>query len=333
MKNVYEYSEVSLGKASEQKILKRILTSCGFRFSGETEMKGLSGHEHQIDAIGIRGTNIVLALSGPKDLGLRLKENGGISLPPKYKAEIWCRDALFRMYDISAYLNKEGYNVDLFLFENQLTDSAPNIVDFGFATDVNQWAEKNNLPKDWLGNWSTSLKSIEIPESNYLLETGRSSGACYLGLNNLTLEEISRICGEDEAVASEHTKAAMLRIRVDQYFNPPTDELILGSLSHSKRHDKKFVEEIYETSISLSHKPTENVLVSEVDYTDPIQTAIALQDMGSIDYSAEIHISDSGKEAVFRINKTAQENFIIRVLKVMNIPGIVKAAIEGLKGE
>ena len=97
------YAEVNLGNYSEQILLRRILANSGFEYSGPRTMRGLSGLEHQVDAVGLRDNNLAIVLSGPKDLALRPENN--ISTPsPRFKSEVWCRDALLRMYDISAML-------------------------------------------------------------------------------------------------------------------------------------------------------------------------------------------------------------------------------------
>jgi len=54
-------------------------------------------------------------------------------------------------------------------------------------------------------------------------------------LNDLTLSEISAICGDNDEHAVEPTRVAMSRLRVDQYFNPPTDELILTALAGQRQ--------------------------------------------------------------------------------------------------
>jgi len=289
-------------------------------------MLGLSGLEHKIDAVGMRSNNLAVVLSGPKDLGLR-EENNIHTPSPKFKSEVWCRDALLRMYDISAMLVHEGIVVDLVLFENRLTQSMP-VGGFGFET-IRPWVTQHGLPDDWLGNWQTSVNEINVPSMRYLSETGQSAGACYFGLNDLTLKEIADICSDDEPRAHQATRSAMARVRVDQYFNPPTDELILSALALSKRHDAGLIKEVYDAAAGLRHAPVQNVVVPGTDYTDPVATAIELAKVGAVEYTAEIRLEENGRQIIHRVTKTAQENFVIRVLKVIDVPGIVKSLVEG----
>ena len=322
------YAEMSLGDNSEQTLLRRMLANSGYEYSGARVMRGLSGLDHHVDAVGLRGNNLALVLSGPKNLGLRPEKDIGPP-SPKFTSEIWCRDALLRMYDISAILEREGLKVDLVIFENRLTQALPGE---GLGGAIELWIAEHNLPADWLGNWKTSIYDIDVPGARYLSETGQSAGACYFGLNDLTLPEISAICGTDDESAAEKTRAAMSRMRVDQYFNPPTDELILTALSLSQRNDSAIIEDIYDAAVSLEHSPVANVIVPGTNYTDPVATARELAKIGAIDYSAEIRLQENGREIVHRVTKTAQENFVIRVLKVLDVPEMVKAFVQTLKG-
>lgn len=90
----------------------------------------------------------------------------------------------------------------------------------------------------------------------------------------------------------------------------------------SKRHDLAIVEDIYNAAVSLEHSPVANVVVPDTDYTDPVATARQLAKIGAVEYTAEIHLEENGREIVHRVTKTAQENFVIRALKALNIAGI-----------
>ncbi len=290
-------------------------------------MTGLSGFDHRVDAVGLRNDNLALIFSGPRDIGLRSSDAGGHD-SPRFKSEVWCRDALFRMYDISGVLEREGLKVDLVLFENRLTGGLPDLT---ALRDIKAWAEQNNLPSDWRGSWQFAGNRIDVPGARYLSDAARGAGACYFGLNDLTPPEIAAMCGDDESHAEVVSQEAMSRVRVTQYFNPPTDELILTALALSRRHDPQFPEDIYRAAVSLAHTPAPNTVVPSTDYTDPVATAKELSKCGAIGYSGEIRLEKDGREIVHRVEKTAQENFVIRALRTLDIPGIVKALVDGFK--
>jgi hypothetical protein len=174
--------------------------------------------------------------------------------------------------------------------------------------------------------------AIDTPGSRFLADAASSSGACYLGLNDLSLAEIAALCSNDEAAARIVAREALSRMRVDQYFNPPTDELLLTALSLTRRNDPEIVRDIHEVAVSLAHVPVPNVIVPQTDYGDPVATARALASIGAIEYAAEVRVAIGGREIVHRISKTAQENFVIRLLKTLDLAGIAKAIIHGLKG-
>ena len=230
----------------------------------------MSGLDHEFEAVGVRQDNIVLVLSGAKDLGLREKD-GGSSMSPRFKWEVWCRDALLRMYDVSAVLEREGMKVDLLLFENRLTQGLPPDADMTFGR-IDSWVAQHKLPKDWMGNWFGSTYPVELPLTRFLADAASSSGACYFGLNDLSLQEISAICGDDNETATAAAGETFSRVRVDQYFNPPTDELLLTALALSPRRDSAIVTDVYGAAVSLAHTPVSNVLVPQTDYSDPVAT-------------------------------------------------------------
>ncbi len=326
-----EYAEMSLGQVSEQRIIRQMLLNSGFDYSGSRTIKGLSGHDHLFDAVGVRGKNVALVLSGPKDLDLRPKGSDHIS--PKLRSEIWCRDALFRMYDVAAIMDREGIKTDLVIFENRLTRFLPKSGPvFGGDEDIAAWVSRHSLPTDWAMNWQLSYTHIDVPSPRYLPESGQAAGACYFGLDDFTLAEIAGICSTDVIAATTATSAAMKRVRVDQYFNPPTDELILSAIALSKRKDLDIVTDFYRASAELQHRPVENVFVRDTDYTDPVATALALKKEGMIEYSAEVRLTVDGREVTQRISKSPQEHFVIRLAKSLALPEVAKALMQVLKG-
>jgi hypothetical protein len=234
------------------------------------------------------------------------------------------------MYDISAALERQGMKVDLVLFENRLTESLPDPNGFG---EIEPWIAQHGLPTDWLAQWQTSVYEIDIPAARYLSETAQSAGACYLGINDLTLDEIASICSSDDFRAVNATRSAMSRARLDQYFNPPTDELILTALALSPRHDLAIIKDIFEVAVSLQHDPVANVVVPSTDYNDPVATARELANIGAVSYSAEVRLQNNGREIIHRVSKTAQENFVIRALKILDLPAIVQGIIKGFRGQ
>jgi hypothetical protein len=320
-----KYGEIGLGPQSSHTFLANSLRALGFEYSGLQKLKGRSGLIHNVDGVGIRGRNMVLAMCGGQGIGKVGKDDKG---SPKERVEFWCRDALLRLYDVSALLESEGIKTDLLFFENarqeDIVAQNPN--------EFSEWMAKTKLPNDIHAGASWSARPIETVPPRFMSGIASSIGACFLGLQDMTLQEIAATSNlqseESIAAASEMLK----RLRVAQYFSPPTDELIVAAIGLSPKTDKNLIPLAYETALKLAHQPASNVIVPDIDYRDPIATALALEDRKYIGYDATVTVKENGREVIHHITKTPQESFVLRILKTIDLPATAKAAIEAIKG-
>ena len=125
-------------------------------------------------------------------------------------------------------------------------------------------------------------------------------------------------------------EAILRRLRLYQYFSPPTDELLVASYDLSRDTNRSLASKLYEMSVNLGHQPSNNVLVPDVDFRDPIATAVALEKHKYIEYQRTVEITPEGKKVTETIRKTAQGSFIIRLLRNIGLGDLAKAIIEGL---
>jgi len=148
----------------------------------------------------------------------------------------------------------------------------------------------------------------------------------------LNLEDLSFLTKNRNDNSRKKTYEILKDLRVIQFFPPPTDELILSAVNLSHPQPINFVERICKESIILGHEPTENTIVKNTNYEDPIATAKELEKHRLIDYKATVEITPKGNKTVrHTIQKTAQESFVIKVLKSLNLPEIANSIIAALK--
>lgn len=321
------YGELQLGEDSLKRFLSHTMSAMGFEFQGPQSMQGQSGLIHKVDGLGVRKNNIIVVFSG--GAGLRQLHDGSIGENPKEIVEYWARDALLRMYDVASVLRSEGLIVDLLYFQNVLTRDLPDFP----GRDLDHWLEENKLPRDIGGTWSTSVDPIEIAHPRFLSDIASSVGACFLGLNDLPLSDISMIVNDSVESKFCNSREALTRARVIQYFNPPTDELLLSSLALTKTKKRTFIDDTFSTALELAREPRQNTIVPTADYNDPVATAVALKEIGAIDFEATVTINEPGRQIVQTIKKTAQENLAFRILRSLELPEIAKAIAKGLRGD
>lgn len=322
----YQHAELQLGRDSESRLIHQVTSALGFTDTKPQRIPGKSGMLHDVDGIGFRDRNAVLVLSGAKELD-NLKGQS-TRLSPKDIALSWTRDAVLRLYDVAAMLQLEGYDCDLFIFGNSLSRAAPSRHE-----ELAEWTERHKLPNDFCGTWrSASSHEIETVTPHYLSDIARSVGACYLGLEDMSLSELSQVLQEAQAGEFSLTRSILSKLRVSQFFNPPTDEFILGVAELAESPTKDLLLQTLQEAQRQAHSTSKNAIVTDVDYSDPISTALALEKKGFLEYEATLSIKEPGREIVHRIRKTPQEAFILRVLKSVGLPSIARTLLAALKG-
>jgi hypothetical protein len=324
---INQFCELRLGEQSRARVLKSLIESIGFQYSGEDTIPGLSGIHHRFDAIGTKGKNILLVVGGAETEELRKRHQWN----PRAQMEAWRDRALLSAYDVQATLQLEGFVVDLMFFHN--ISYTNEWVGFGPKSDPGEWIEKHQMPNDISMSHIMSVKDIPLMSNDELATVAQSIGACFLSLNDLKLDEITLLATpSDSKVTLDKIQDILRRLRVLQYFHPPTDELILSAYDVSKRTDKKLVTALKESAEELGHPPVENVLVPAANFRDPVETAKALEKNKYISFESRVEINESGFKVTQSIRKTAQGSFVVRILKGIGLGDLAKSIIEGIKG-
>lgn len=322
-----QYCELRLGEQSETRLLKSLIESIGFQYSGADTIPGLSGLRHRFDAIGTKGKNILLVVGGAETEDLRKRHQWN----PRAQMEAWRDRALLSAYDVQSVLQLDGFIVDLMFFHN--ISYTTEWVGFGPKFDIREWIKKHHMPHDISMSHTISVNDIPLMSNDELATVAQSVGACFLSLNDLKLDEITLLATpSDTTVTLDKIKDILSRLRVIQYFHPPTDELILSAYDLSKRDDKELVTALKESAEELGHPPVQNVLVPAANFRDPVETAKALEKNKYISFESKVEINESGFKITQSIRKTAQGSFVVRILKAVGLGDLAKSIVEAIKG-
>ena len=322
-----QYCELLLGEKSKARLLKNLIESMGFQYSGADTIHGLSGVHHRFDAIGTKGKNILLVVGGAETEDLRKRHQWS----PREQMEAWRDRALLSAYDVQSALLLNGFIVDLMFFHNISYTTA--WVGSGLKSDHRDWIKKHYMPDDITMSHTMSAYDIPLMSNDELATVAQSVGACFLSLNDLKLDEIALLAApSDTRVTLDKIKNILGRLRVMQYFRPPMDELILSAYDLSKRHDKELITALKKSAEKLGHPPVQNVLVPGANFRDPIETAKTLEKNKYISFESKVEINQPGFKITQSIRKTAQGSFVVRILRGIGLGDLAKSIIEAIKG-
>jgi hypothetical protein len=319
----YNHSELRLGDQSKIILLRNLIEGLGFTFSGADSITGLSGLHHTFDAIGTRDQNILLVVGGAEKLAK--KEN--LSSNPRIQMENWRNNSLLSAYDVQSVLSQEGLVVDLMFFHN----INYKIRKGGNYNEFEDWVSELGLPHDIELSYAMSVNEIFLMSTEELANAAQSIGASFLTLDSLSAEDIISLT--HKGIGTDVKKDILSKLRLLQYFEPPTDELLLSAYDLSGSQNKDLPKILFDTSKYLGHEPSANVLVPFADFNDPISTAKELENNKYIDFSHDVEISETGIKVTQSIRKTAQGSFVIRILNSLGLPEFAKAIVQAIKGE
>lgn len=320
-----KYSEFSVGDESKRRLLANICAACGFEYVGnDVTIVGLSGLKHRFEAVGNRGSNILLISGGAEDVRQAANKRKGT---PRERMESWRDAALLASYDVLNALQANGYITDLMFFQNVNTKLT---LPFTQKKEPVQWIRDHGLNSDVLLTETMSIDPVETLASEELAVVAASIGASFLSLDNLSVEEIAQLTRGPDAGTVKIAEQISRRLRLNQYFSPPTDEMLITSYGLSGNQDRELVGKIFEMALALGHQPSRNVLVPEVDFRDPIETVKALEKHKYIEYERVVEVTSEGRKVTETIRKTAQGSFIIRLLQNIGLADLAKGIVEGL---
>lgn len=322
----YAHVSFGLGKRSKTYFLKNILRVFGYEAIIHERIRGLSGIKHTFEAIGIRGKNILLVIGGSENKSIyrKIKVNDY-----NQRLDFWQRESLLSAYDVQAVMQHEGWNVDLMFFHNTFYDDS--VTKEVLKMDWDEWVKKNKLSWDIELQAQHSINPIRTFPRERLFTIAHSIGACFLTLTDLTIPEIATLTTQENEDSLTLAQDITVKTRTVQYFNPPADELVLGSIHLATSRDKELPAKVIDTAASLGHELAENKIIPVVSLRDPIELVKELEKHKYISFESSLEMTNEGTKYIQKISKSAQESFIIKVLNTLHLPELAESIIRALK--
>jgi hypothetical protein len=314
-----QLSELRLCRGSRERFFRVMLEALGFEASGRRTLTGSSGLDHGFEAAGVRERNLLVVVASGDSLRRRLASD---ERTPRQRLEAWLRESLLSAYDVGAAFEGQGISVDLLLVHDAFTSIPPDV-------DLVAWAEAHDL-RD--GKWSEHrlLRPGDALPPHALADAATLIGSPYFSYDSLTLSELAGISTPGGADPVSLARRVLGRIRLTQYFDPPTDELILTALALAPSPNALTAIRVAEVSRRLGHRLAPNTIVKDADHEDPAATAASLRARRFIEYTDQVEVLDAGHKAVSTIIGTPQASWAVRVLRELDRPGIASALLDQL---
>jgi hypothetical protein len=326
--HLHRYSVALLSPEAEERFLRRVLTALGFQPSRQESPIGLSGLQHSSLLTGVSTTahHIVLCQTGFQQVfaAPRVARIGQSSPPPgdsralREREEQLRRDILFSGYDLKGRFEAEGWTCDLLCFLNLSSpeEGGSDLLDFTLRRQRSGLA-----PIDIQSTVHQSTDPIAHIPLAELRRNAISTGACFLGLSDLLDHELVSVTQSEESAALETAIEMLKRLRIVQYFRPPTDELLLATLAKSTTGlPQQQLSTAADLSKRLNHPLGDNALLAGVDKDNPLEVALALRKEHLIQYRGKVaYVTESGLQVSHEIEKTAQESWIAKISKLVNL--------------
>ena len=312
-------TELYFEGAESDVFFRNILEALGFEYSGPQTLPGKSGFEYPFQAVGIRPGNCVLVVAGAISL---TRQKLSDDRTPKQRLEAWIRDSLLSMYDVGAVLQEQGLYADLFFVHDVFTK-------IDAAEDFRAILKEYQLNAGF--SQSLSAYPIEILHPDYIYGVARAVDSAFLSFDALSLSDLTQLTNQYSDTSIQYAKNVLEKLRVTQYFNPPTDELILSALAEARPASKALAVGVAEKSNELAHPLSPNTHIKEVDYLDPVAVLEALQEYKYVDYKARYEISEDGKKITHMIHRSPQENWLFKLLRVIRVHELAKGVVDSLR--
>lgn len=327
-------------------LLLNIVKALGFAPVAGGYYRGLSGLEHGFEIVGARqNRHLLLVLSGPISLDERSRDPWLALLQQKEKEtapwgpdvsvqeEVWKRLVLLPACDAQAGWGLRGWTIDTLVFYNVFAFFPSR--DRGGIAEFRKHVRVTEVPLQCHFDWASRAS---IPSDLALARLGSSTGACFISLAEIL--DLVRVTGfnffaRDAEDAQIHKlRHYLTQRRVIQFFEPPTDELLLtaANLAALRPKPSPHIIDAAKLSTKLKHPLSPNVILTDVPHRDPVKVAKELEEHKLIAYEAQtVHVTPNGKMTIEKITKTPQESFVLRLLRILDVPGTVEGIIKGIK--
>lgn len=319
----HRFSVYFLSLTAERRFLETILKALEFTAQIESAPQGLSGLAHPPHLVGLNSStkHAVVCQSGfqtaftlklpsrrPEDLANPTRDE---SLPER--EDRIRRNLLFSGYDLRAKFESEGWTTDVLYFLNA---SSPEEGGVDLGTLARPDGTSPPSVQYYKSGSTVPIPRIPLAE---LRRNAISTGACFVDLSDVRREELAAILQtspEEALVASAHM---LKRLRLSQYFRPPIDELLLGTLAKSPQGlSPEQLGAAPHISSALNHPPSQAQHIAPVDYSDPLAVVKALEAEKRLRIKGSLAFTtDQGAQVAYEFEKSAEESWVQRILKLL----------------
>jgi hypothetical protein len=336
----YRRSFAVLGKESQAVITSALLRGLGFEVSLPSEIEGLSGIRHFIPLIGVDSERkrFIVVQTGADQIARfyheprpRSPNYSGLQEPPKSPTELrfeWLQKSLFTTFDIKAAIESQGLSCSIIYFFNSFEVPTVEMTE----EEVNIWWRENKIPG------ATRITSLGASEPigdldiSVIREHVISAGAAFIDANQLQPYEIGTLAGPWGESVEELVLAVLARTRLRQFFAPPLDELLLGTLGKAESLTIGELERVSEIAQKQGHQVAPNTIVKSARHTDPIETLRELRGDKYISLRRrEVFVDDNGRMITQEWEKTAEEPLFIKVLRELRLPELIESIIRAFR--
>jgi hypothetical protein len=334
----HKCSYAVLGQESQARIASALLHTLGYQSTQVgTEIEGLSGLLHTIPLLAVDRANkrLVVVQGGAEDISRFFHEHTTRSQSPsqpkpKSPAELardWLEKSLFRTFDLREAVQSQGWSCNIVYFFNSFETPTAAMTEEAH----NEWWKDNRMPQDALTHSLGAEVPIGALDVEFLRSRVISAGAAFIDANQLRPEEVGHLAGPWSEELTPLAESVVSRVRLRQFFRPPLDELLLGTLTKAGSLSLDEAERAPVLATRSGHTIAPNTIAK--DRGDVMDTLRQLEGMKQVTFRRrEVFVEPEGKAVVQEWERTAQESLFVRILREIRVPELLQSVIRGIKG-
>ncbi len=334
----YQRSFVLLGRESQVAITSSLIRSLGFEPKLNPSLEGLSGIAHAVPLIGVdpHKRRLLVVQTGAEEIPRfyhephhQISSNIVSSKSPEEARLEWLRKSLFTTFDVKAAIESRGWSCNTLFFFNSLEVPTASMAD----KERNNWWRINQMPKDAVATSLGAGQPIGELDMASIRAHVIATGAAFIDAGQLNPRDIGVLASPSEEALPETVERVLAKTRLRQFFSPPLDELLLGTLR--KANGLPFAELEAAAAISLhrGHELSPNTLTTDARARDVLQTLKALERQKFVAFrQKEVFIEPDGTTVTKEWEKTAEESLFVKILREIRIPDIIEILIRSIRG-
>jgi hypothetical protein len=336
----HKRSYAVLGQRSQARITSALLRTLGFESTTmPAEIEGLSGLRHRVPLLAVDSTSkrLVVVQGGAEEISRFFHEQTSrypTPRQPKPKApeELaleWLEKSLFRSFDLREAIRNQGWTCNVLYFFNSFETPTAAMTDEAQA----EWLTAMRMPSDAHGLSLGAEVPISSLDVDFLRSRVISAGAAFIDANQLEPSEVGLLAGPWSEGLTPLAQSVVTRVRLRQFFSPPLDELILGTLTKAGSLPLDQVELAPILAERSGHPIAPNTIARESAAGNVMDTLRQLESMRQVTFRRrEAFVEPDGRAVVQEWERTAQESLFVKILREIRVPELLQALIRGIRG-